>query len=63
MAMRAGERRPNKALRRFARVRDQSCNRQRLIERDDAVLNVISKRRPLDQLEHERLHTVRFFKA
>ena len=42
---------------------DLACDRQRLIKRDGALLNAIGKRRPLDQLQHERRQAGGFFKT
>ena len=49
-------------VRRLERLRDLSCDRQRLIERDGALLNAIGKRRPVYQLQHERRQAGGFFK-
>jgi hypothetical protein len=48
---------------RLERACDLSCERQRFINRDGALFNALGKRRPLDQLQHERLHPVRFFET
>src|SRR4029453_647497 len=48
---------------RFERLGDLTRNRNRLIERDRSLGQAIGERRPIDELEHEGLGSVRFLKA
>src|SRR6266550_3842511 len=48
---------------RFERVGDLSRDRQRLVDRNGSASNSIGERWSLDQLQHQSLYAVRFFKA
>jgi hypothetical protein len=43
-------------VRRFERCKNLPRHRQRLVERNRALRDAIGKRRPFDELQHERLH-------
>ena len=51
------------SLGRFESLRDLPRDRQRLVHGHRPVREAIGQRWTLDQLQHERLHAVRFFKA
>jgi hypothetical protein len=48
---------------RFQAFGDLSCNQQRFGDRNGPLRKAIGQRRPLDELQHERLHSVRFLEA
>jgi len=43
------------------RLRDLTCDRQRLANRHGSLSDAIGKRYTLDQLQGERLYPIRFF--
>ena len=47
----------------FKRLGNLSANRQRVMKRDRSFRDSVGKRRPLDELHHQRLRLVRFFEA
>ena len=47
----------------FERFRDLPRHGQRIVDGNRSLCDAIGKRRPLDQLQHECLDAVRFFKA
>ena len=50
-------------VRGFECVRDQSCDRQGLIDRNRTFCDAIGQCRPFDQFEHERRGAVRALEA
>ena len=50
-------------VRRFERVGDLPGDRQRFVERERAACDPVGERRPLDQLEDQRVDAVRLFEA
>jgi hypothetical protein len=50
-------------MRSFESLSDLSRHRQRLVHRNRPLCDAIGERRPLDQLQHQRLDTLRLFKA
>ena len=47
----------------FERLGNLSADRQRVMKRERSFRDSVGKRRPLDELHHQRLRLVRFFEA